>query len=90
MKSEKVFKSKGAILLASALFLLAGLFLKGKGSASNILPAEAEALSSCEIIGSGGTVVFLCRGNDGECSGKKLGYELICSGVQVIPDPNED
>ena len=89
MKAQR-FKCTVHLLTFLALSLVICFILVGKNRTSTIAQTDTEALSGCEIYGGGGTVVFYCKGSDGECSAKKLGYTLVCDGEQIIPDPNED
>ena len=88
MKTEKSIKLR-TLFVALSLLLVAGLLISIKDKNNTKLSTECEALSECEIIGSGGKTVFYCEGNEGTCSATKLGYELTCSGKQVIPEPSE-
>lgn len=44
--------------------------------------ADVEAISACEITRKDNTV-FKCTGEEGTCTGTKLGHTLTCSGTKV-------
>jgi hypothetical protein len=89
MKTRR-FKGSVHLFALLSISIVLGFFLWGKNSSSTLFQTDTEALSGCEIYSGGGNLVFYCRGTEGECVAKKLGYTLVCDGEQIIPDPNEE
>ena len=77
-------KVLGAFCLAIAwagVMAYSSQILEGKSSRGVMLQGDVEALSSCEI-NRGGSVKYLCVGEQGSCSTSYMGYTLTCSGTK--------
>ena len=77
---KKLLFAAGALIVAAAVSITT--LLKVSSKSADVWEAEVEALASCEITDKKGNVVFECVGDEGKCDASKLGYTLICSGIE--------
>lgn len=81
MKNQKLtYCGILATVLATVLVaVLSAILLK---SDPGLCESDVEALSSCEVTGIFGQVIFSCSGNEGECKETYKGHTLLCSGTK--------